>query len=116
VSPPLAVHAWQLELGLLRPAWLLDLRPAESFARGHLRGARNLPYEQLQADALALIGPPPHADDAVLLIDAAGARAAEMAVWLRSRGVPARYLEGGMASWTGPLAATQPAAPVEGTR
>jgi rhodanese-related sulfurtransferase len=37
----------------------------------------------------------------VLLVDEGGARAAEMAVWLRARGVNARYLVGGMSTWRG---------------
>lgn len=41
--------------------------------------------------------------ECVLVVDPAGARAAEMATWLRARGVEAGYLEGGYAAWTGPL-------------
>jgi len=39
----------------------------------------------------------------ILLVDEGGARAAEMAVWLRARGQPACYLVGGMSAWRGPL-------------
>ena len=39
----------------------------------------------------------------VLVVDPGGARAAEMAVWLRRHGIDASYLVGGYAQWTGPL-------------
>ncbi len=94
---PLAIEPWQLLCGEVAPALIIDLRDPALFARGHLPGATNTPYHQLQA------GPLPAQDP--LLVDAAGARAAEMAVYLRGRGRPgACYLEGGMAAWTGPLA------------
>ncbi len=96
---PFSVFGWQLLCGELTPQRVLDIRQPDRFARGHLPGAENLPYERLQAEALPLSG-------SVLLVDAEGARAAEMATWLRARGVDAGYLEGGMAEWTGPLERT----------
>ena len=39
----------------------------------------------------------------MLVIDPGGARAAEMAVWLRRHDIQASYLVGGYAQWTGPL-------------
>ncbi len=93
---PFAVQGWQVLSGEVRPARVLDLRTAERFARGHLPGAVHLPYERVQVEEI-------EAGTGVLLVDAEGARAAEMAAWLRARGLPAGYLEGGMAAWTGPL-------------
>ncbi|MCB9766055.1 MAG: rhodanese-like domain-containing protein [Alphaproteobacteria bacterium] len=94
---PFRVEGWQLLVGELAPAQLVDLRQPEAFARGHIEGAVNLPYDQLQERAFEVIDPTRTA----LLIDPGGARAAEMAIWLRERGVEAGYLAGGMARWQG---------------
>lgn len=96
---PFAVEAWQLLCDEVVPDQVVDLRQPEYFRRGHLPGARNLPYERLQAEAEALLDPA----RSVLVVDPGGARAAEMATWLRARGFDAGYLEGGLAAWTGPL-------------
>lgn len=96
---PFCVFGWQILCDEVTPDVVLDIRQPDRFARGHLPGARNLPYERVQAEALPLSG-------TVLVVDAEGARAAEMATWLRARGVQAGYLEGGMAVWTGPLERT----------
>lgn len=95
---PLSVEAWQVLCGEITLEQIVDLRQPERFARGHMPGARNLPYEQLQARTGEL-------DPArsILVVDPGGARAAEMATWLRARGFDAGYLEGGLAAWTGPL-------------
>lgn len=95
------VEGWELVMGSVRPSCILDLRTDLQFGRGHLPNARNLPYNQFQADAeAASVG-----HEWVLLVDEGGARAAEMAVWLRARGVDARYLVGGMSAWRGGLEA-----------
>jgi rhodanese-related sulfurtransferase len=97
-----AVMAWELLCGAQQPELIIDIREPEAHARGHLPGARCLPYGRFQAEALALsrgAGP-------LLVVDAAGARAAEMATWLCARGRPAAWLEGGMAAWAGPLERT----------
>jgi rhodanese-related sulfurtransferase len=39
----------------------------------------------------------------VLIVDTAGARAAEMAMWLRTRSYQASSLEGGIFAWRGTL-------------
>lgn len=96
---PLAVQGWQLQCGEVQPDCILDLRQPDFFRRGHLPGARNLPYERFQAEALHAV----QGARAVLVVDPGGARAAEMATWLRARGVPAAFLEGGLAAWTGAL-------------
>lgn len=96
---PLAVQAWQLLCGEVEVDRVVDLREAERFARGHLAGALNLSYNRFQDEILPLLEP----DQRVLVVDPGGARAAEMATWLRRRGFDAAYLEGGMSAWTGPL-------------
>lgn len=96
---PFAVEDWQLQCGEVAPAQVVDLREPERFARGHMKGARNIPYTQLQLDGPRLLDP----TLSVLVVDPAGARAAEMAMWLRGHGFQAGFLEGGMAAWSGEL-------------
>ena len=93
------VHGWELQCGAVAPGRVLDIRPSDAFGRGHLKGSTNLPYNDFQDEVLDLIV----AGERVLIVDAGGARAAEMATWLRARGLAAGYLEGGLAAWTGPL-------------
>ena len=95
----LGLESWELRCGEFRPDCILDLRPESQYSRGHIAGALNMPYNVFQADSEA------HTEGrtAILLVDGAGARAAEMAVWLRQRGRSARYLIGGMSGWRGPL-------------
>lgn len=93
------MQAWELGPGMEAPPCVIDLRTAEQYARGHIPQSVHLSYNQFQADAPVLARPFPW----VLLVDEGGARAAEMAVWLRARGYQARYLVGGMAKWRGPL-------------
>ena len=95
----LGVEAWQLRCGELVPDCILDLRTSDQYARSRLAGAVSMPYNRFQAEAEEASSD----YDMVLLVDEGGARAAEMAVWLRARGCEARYLIGGMAAWRGPL-------------
>lgn len=96
-SRPLGVHAWQV-LTELPFSQVLDLREADRFARGHIPGALLVPYREVQVRAVELVDPA----QPVLLVDPGGARAAEMAVFLRGLGLEASYLEGGLACWPGP--------------
>ena len=99
----LEVPAWSIECGEHCPDRVVDIRQPETFHRGHLPGAVNVPYERFQLDALELL----QGCGWALVVDSAGARAAEMAIWLRSRGQSAASLEGGMAAWRGQLERTQ---------
>lgn len=94
-----AVQAWQLQCGELVPGQIVDLRAPDRFARGHLGGAINVSYNDFQDEAPGRLD----RGRTVLVVDPGGARAAEMATWLRGQGFQAGYLEGGMAAWTGPL-------------
>ncbi len=98
------MQPWQLQTGALQPEQILDLRAPDRFARGHLRGAVNVPYNAFQEEALQVLDP----DRTVMVVDPGGARAAEMATWLRARGFRAGYLEGGMSAWIGPLERVTP--------
>ena len=99
----LEVPAWSIECGEHCPDRVVDIRQPDVFCRGHLEGAINLPYERFQLEALELLKDCGWA----LIVDSAGARAAEMAIWLRSRGQAAASLEGGMAGWRGRIERTK---------
>jgi rhodanese-related sulfurtransferase len=96
---PFAVEGWQILCEEILPEQILDLRPADAYDRAHLEGAVSVPYSEFQDEAEAALDK----GRTVLLVDAGGARAAEMVIWLRERGYDAAYLKGGMAGWTGPL-------------
>ena len=98
-SAPLGVEAWRVICGELPFSQVLDIREADQFNRGHLPGAIHVPYRDVQIAALGRVD----ASQPLLVVDPGGARAAEMAVFLRGQGVQASYLEGGMAAWTSPL-------------
>ncbi len=95
----LGVESWELSSEVVVPEVIVDIRTAEQFRKAHLHGAINLTYNDFQLKILQTI----ESKESVLLVDGGGARAAEMAVWLRGHGVPAQYLVGGMAAWRGPL-------------
>lgn len=96
---PLDVFGWQLQCGEISPDLVVDIRQPDAFAKARIKTAINIPYEQLQARGPAELVNKGH----VLVIDPGGARAAEMAVWLRRHDIQASYLVGGYAQWTGPL-------------
>jgi len=96
---PLGIQPWELLCGERTFTQILDIREPDRFGRGHLSGAVNVPYRDVQVRAAALFDP----TQPLLVVDPGGARAAEMAVFLRGQGLQAAYLEGGMAAWTGPL-------------
>ncbi len=95
----LDIAGWQIQCGEFIPDIVVDLRQPQAFKKARLRGAVNIPYEQLQARGPQEL----KASETVLLVDPGGARAAEMAVWLRRHGLQAHYLVGGYAQWVGDL-------------
>jgi len=97
---PFAVEGWQLQCEEIAVDRILDIRPVEGFLRAHLEGAESVPYTDFQDDVEGLL----EAGQAVLVVDSGGARAAEMAMWLKQRGHDAAYLKGGMSGWSGELA------------
>jgi rhodanese-related sulfurtransferase len=86
-------------LGEIRPSQIIDIRQPDAFRRGHLEGAQNIPYEQFQVEIESQVSP----EEWVLIVDTAGARAAEMAMWLKTRNYRASSLEGGMFAWRGEI-------------
>jgi rhodanese-related sulfurtransferase len=85
------------------PALLLDVREADEFAKGHLEGAQNLPLSQLRKRVDEL----PH-DREVWVYCAVGQRAYFAQRLLRQRGIDAKNLSGGYATWLALASAAPP--------
>lgn len=74
---------------------LVDIRPAEVYARAHLAGAINIPQAELGArieELLNLPAPP-------VLYCRAGADSKTLAAELAAQGTPVSFLEGGVLGW-----------------
>ncbi len=92
VSPEVA-KAW-LEQG--RPVTLLDVRAADEFVAGHIKGAINIHYDQVASMAKQL----PHDEPIVLYCIHSAHRAPEAAKTLRQLGFQNAYvMEGGVVAW-----------------
>lgn len=78
-------------------ALVLDLRPAEAFAAGHLSGARNLPPEQLPQAGETL---KKYKEKPVVVYDDNGTQSGPAAKKLAEQGfTKAVNLRGGIAAW-----------------
>jgi rhodanese-related sulfurtransferase len=78
-------------------ALVLDLRPAEAFAAGHLAGARNLPPEQLPQAGDTL---KKYKEKPVVVYDDTGTQSGPAARKLAEQGFSkAVNLRGGLAAW-----------------
>lgn len=74
---------------------LIDLRPPEEYARGHLLGAINIPFSELEGWLVRL-----PREFTIYLYDATGGQAAQAAKLLQERGfVAARAISGGLLGW-----------------
>ena len=73
-------------------AVLLDVREIDEWEAGHAPGAHHVPLGQLRADIIA-------AGTEVVAVCRSGARSALAASFLRSKGLVAHNLAGGMQAW-----------------
>lgn len=80
------------------PVFILDVRTPEEFAAWRMPGAVNVPVDQVEADPDRVQVP---ADRPVVAVCAHGNRSARAAAVLRSRGIEAWSLAGGMVAWNG---------------
>ena len=91
--PPPTVRSW-LEAGT--DVTFLDVREADEFAAGHLPGARNIPYDQIES----ILSELPHEPPIVTYCIHSTHRAPEAAKRLRELGFSNAYvLEGGIVAW-----------------
>jgi rhodanese-related sulfurtransferase len=84
---------------------VVDVRPFDTFAEGHISGAINV--DEAGADEVAEALEDEEAERFILVCDD-GARSAELATELSGRGVDAAYLDGGMNAWIKEKLPTQP--------
>ena len=79
-----------------RGAVVIDLRPAEQYAAGHLAGARRMDGEQIlkAGDALKK-----YKQKALIVYDESGSLGGSAARQLKAQGLQAFNLRGGLAAW-----------------
>lgn len=76
---------------------VLDLRNAETFARGHIVNARNIPFDQLDVGSNRLAG---LKDKPVVAVCDSGVTSNKAVALLRKSGFEKSYgLKGGMTAW-----------------
>jgi thioredoxin len=76
---------------------LVDIRPAEVYARAHIKGAVNLPQSELATRIEELLDLP----SSPVLYCRAGADSKALAGDLASQGTPVSFLDGGVLGWEG---------------
>ena len=77
---------------------VLDLRNQESFSRGHIVNAKNIPFDQLEANKAKIER---YKNKPVVAVCDAGLTATRAVASLRNDGFVSAYtLKGGMNSWT----------------
>src|SRR5690606_19739455 len=76
---------------------LVDIRPAEVFARAHIQGSINIPQADVEARIEELLELPA----APVLYCRTGADAKALAGELAARGTPVSFLDGGVLGWEG---------------
>lgn len=89
------VHAVKL---INNDASVVDLRSAEAFSRGHIVGARNVPFDELDAHLKKLAK---LKDKPLVAVCDAGLTSTKAVNALRNAGFESAYgLKGGMTAWT----------------
>ena len=78
---------------------ILDMRPADDYVAGHVRGAANARCGSMQQKQIIMAKMP--RGSKVVLIDADGEESSRNAGMMAQFGIDAHHLEGGMAGWAG---------------
>jgi rhodanese-related sulfurtransferase len=94
--PELPAARLARQLAELSPPQLLDVRTVAEFSRGHVRGALNVPIQELQARLPSLGLDPARPVVAICLTAHRSIPAVRL---LRARGFEAAQLAGGMLAW-----------------
>lgn len=85
------------------PVQLLDLRPQEEFAEGHITRAENVDPDDLDSAVSGL-----SKQELVIVVCADGERSGEIAARLDDEGFNTASIQGGMTSWTSDKLPIQP--------
>ena len=92
VEPPEAVRLINAD------AKVIDVRSVEAFARGHIVHAKNIPFDELQANAKKV---DKLKSRTVIAVCDSGVTSTKVVDFLRKHGVESVYgLKGGMNAWT----------------
>ncbi len=92
VEPPEAVRLINAD------AKVIDVRSVEAFARGHIVHAKNIPFDELQANAKKV---DKLKSRTVIAVCDSGVTSTKVVDFLRKQGVESVYgLKGGMNAWT----------------
>ncbi len=84
-----------------KPVVIVDVREPELFAKGHVPGAINIPYETARGRVLKELSP----KDRIVFICHGGPMGDELGEILVNNGYGSVFnVKGGMKRWTGPLA------------
>lgn len=79
-------------------AVIIDLRGVDAFSRGHIVGAKNIPFDELEANRSKI---DMYKDKPILAVCDAGMTAGRAVAALRKSGIESVYgLKGGIAAWT----------------
>jgi len=89
----------QAAVGLINAdAIVIDLRGADAFARGHIVGAKNIPFDELEANQGKI---DEYKSKPILAVCDAGMTSARAVTTLRKSGAESVYgLKGGISAWT----------------
>jgi len=83
-----------------RAMTIVDVREPELFAKGHIPGAINIPYDEAHSRILKELSP----KDTIVFVCHGGPMGDELGGILVKNGYPSVYnLKGGMRYWTGPF-------------
>jgi len=81
------------------PSLILDIRPKQAYAEGHIQGSANAVCESMQQKQIIMSKLPPHMK--IILVDEDGAESKQNAIMMARFGFDAHYLQGGIKAWDG---------------
>jgi rhodanese-related sulfurtransferase len=83
-----------------KPIVIVDVREPELFAKGHIKGAINIPYDDARPRIVKELSP----TDRIVFVCHGGPMGDKLGKLLAGKGYPEVYnLKGGMKKWKGPV-------------
>lgn len=94
---PVTQDSWVSQMSVRKDVILVDVRSEEEFGAGHIPGAVNIPYAQMNQRYAELLS---YKEKTIVLYCHSGRRAGLVATLLGEKGFPKLYhLEGDMQGW-----------------